>query len=119
MTGYGVDMDAPVYPFVIPTLLFRPLRPIWKPALKWAGATSMEVFYTVFGEPAKPVRRLRPVVESWNKMPVRQHAGGAWSSTWVGRAATTAVAAAGRATRSFVDAVDAMGGDTMNDDEYL
>jgi hypothetical protein len=29
------------------------------------------------------------------------------------------VAAAGRATRSFVDAVDAMGGETMNDDEYL
>lgn len=119
MVGYGVDMDAPVYPFVIPTLLFRPLRPIWKPALKWAGKTSMEVFYTVFGEPAKTVRRLRPVVESWDKMPIRQHAGGAWSSTWAGRAATTAVAAAGRATRSFVDAVDAMGGETMNDDEYL
>jgi hypothetical protein len=119
MTGFGVDMDAPVYPFVIPTLLFRPLRPIWKPALKWVGATSMEVFYTVFGEPVKPLRRLRPVVESWDKMPIRQHAGGVWSSTWAGRAATTAVAAAGRATRSFVDAVDAFGGETMGDDEYL
>lgn len=119
MIGYGVDMDAPVYPFVIPTLLFRPLRPIWKPALKWVEATSMEVFYTVFGEPAKPVRRVRRVVESWNKMPIRKDAGGAWSSAWAGRAASTAVAAAGRATRSFVDAVDAMGGETMNDDEYL
>ena len=119
MVGYGVDVDAPVYPFVIPTLLFRPLRPIWKPALKWAGATSMEVFYTVFGEPARPVRRARPVVESWDKMPIRQDAGGAWSSAWAGRAASTAVAAADRATRSFVDAVDAMGGETMNDDEYL
>ncbi|KAM0703222.1 hypothetical protein Q7P35_009160 [Cladosporium inversicolor] len=120
MVGFGVDMDAPVYPFVIPTLLFRPLRPIWKPALKWAGKTSMEVFYTVFGAPEKPIRRFRPVMESWDvKMPIRQHAGGAWSSTWAGRAATTAVAAAGRATRSFVDAVDAMGGETMGDDEYL
>ena len=79
----------------------------------------MEVFYTVFGEPAKPVRRFRPVVEGWDKMPIQQHAGGVWSSTWAGRAATTAVAAAGRATRSFVDAVDAFGGETMGDDEYL
>jgi hypothetical protein len=67
-----------------------------------------------------------PVVRNWDKMPVRQHAGaggagGAWTktSTWAGRAATTAVAAAGGATRSFVDTVDAMGGETMNDDEYL
>jgi hypothetical protein len=119
MKGYGVDPDAPRYPFVIPTLFFRPLRPIWKPALKWTEATATAVFYTVFGETAKPVRRFRPVVDSWDKLPVRQHAGGAWSSTWAGRAATTAVAAAGRATRSFVDAVDAMGGETMNDDEYL
>ena len=119
MTGYGVDMDAPRYPFVIPTLLFRPLRPIWKPAFKWVEATATAVFYTVFGEPAKPVRRFRPVVDDWDKMPIRQHAGGAWSSTWAGRAATTAVAAAGRSTRSFVDAIDAMGGETMNDDEYL
>lgn len=121
MTGYGVNPDAPRYPFVVPTLLFRPLRPIWKPAFKWLGATSMEVFYTVFGEPAKPVRRVRHVVDRWdlNKMPLRRQAGGAWSSTWAGRAATTAVAAAGRATRSFVDAVDAMGGETMGDDEYL
>jgi hypothetical protein len=119
MKGYGVNPDAPRYPFVIPTLLFRPLRPIWRPALKWTETTTTAVFYTVFGEPAKPVRRIRPVVDSWDKLPIRQHASGAWSSTWAGRAATTAVAAAGRATRSFVDAIDAMGGETMNDDEYL
>jgi hypothetical protein len=127
IVGFGVNPDTPRYPFVIPTLLFRPLRPLWKPAFKWIEATATAVFHTVFGEPEKPVRRVRPVMRNWDKMRVRQHAGGggggggAWTktSTWAGRAATTAGAAAGRATRGFVDAVDAMGGETMNDDEYL
>lgn len=35
MTGYGVNPNAPRLPFVIPTLLFRPLRWLWHPA--WAS----------------------------------------------------------------------------------
>lgn len=119
MIGYGVNPDAPRYPFVIPTLLFRPLRPVWKPAVKWLDATLTAVFYTVFGEPVEPVRRVRPVVGGFDGTAGRYTAAQAWTSTWAGRAATTAVAAAGRATRSFVDAVDAVRGEFMGDDEYL
>jgi hypothetical protein len=119
MIGYGVDPEAPRYPFVIPTLLFRPLRSVWKPVLKWLETSFSTVFYMVIGEPAKPVRSGEHVVGGWNGLSGRYAAEDAWTSTWTGRAATTAVAAAGRTTRSFVDAVDAVWGETMNDDEWL
>lgn len=38
MRGFGVDPNAPRYPYAIPTLLFRPLDWLWKPlaqALFW------------------------------------------------------------------------------------
>ncbi|PNS15831.1 hypothetical protein CAC42_4283 [Sphaceloma murrayae] len=31
MAGFGVDPSAPRYPFVVPTMLFRPLRWLWRP----------------------------------------------------------------------------------------
>lgn len=119
MTGFGVNPDAPRYPFVIPTLLFRPLRPIWRPAFAWLEACCTTALYTVFGEPVRPRHKLTAPVQEWGYPSARRHAEQVWTSTWTGRAATTAVAAARRATRSFVDAVDAFGGETMNDDEYL
>ncbi|KAF1352149.1 hypothetical protein BDV97DRAFT_348860 [Delphinella strobiligena] len=33
MRGYGVNPDAPRFPYVIPTLLFRPFKPVWEPVL--------------------------------------------------------------------------------------
>lgn len=33
MRGYGVNPDAPTFPYVIPTLLFRPFKPVWQPVL--------------------------------------------------------------------------------------
>lgn len=33
MVGYGVDPHAPIFPFVVPTLLFRPFRWLWQPVL--------------------------------------------------------------------------------------
>lgn len=33
MKGYGVDPNAPRYPFVLPTLVFRPFEEIWRPVL--------------------------------------------------------------------------------------
>jgi hypothetical protein len=123
MVGYGVNPDAPRYPFVIPTLLFRPLRPVWKPALKWLEASCTSGLYMVFGEPApaQPFRRVRPIVGGFDGMAGRYTKENAWTSTstWVGRTAATAVGTAGRGARSFVDAVDAMGGETMGDDEWL
>lgn len=34
MEGLGIYPDAPELPFVIPTMLLRPLRPVWKPLLE-------------------------------------------------------------------------------------
>ncbi|GAB7349900.1 hypothetical protein MBLNU459_g0590t1 [Dothideomycetes sp. NU459] len=33
MRGYGVDPTAPRFPYVVPTLLFRPFAPLWRPVL--------------------------------------------------------------------------------------
>lgn len=35
MVAYGVDPSAPRYPFVLPTLFFRPWRFVWSPVLRF------------------------------------------------------------------------------------
>ncbi|KAF2398446.1 hypothetical protein EJ06DRAFT_532195 [Trichodelitschia bisporula] len=37
LTDEGIYPDAPEAPFVIPTMLFRPFRPIWRPVLNTAA----------------------------------------------------------------------------------
>lgn len=45
MIGYGVDWNAPRYPFVIPTLLYRKLlQPIWS-VLSWFWKTPYHFFF--------------------------------------------------------------------------
>jgi hypothetical protein len=49
MIGYGVDPDAPRYPFVIPTLLHRNLlypiiNPLWA-LLSWVGRAAYSFFF--------------------------------------------------------------------------
>jgi hypothetical protein len=39
MDGLGIYPDAPELPFVIPTMLLRPLRPLWKPLTEVVGPT--------------------------------------------------------------------------------
>lgn len=42
MRGYGVDPNAPRFPLVIPTLLFRPFQHLWRPifaSLAWCLGT--------------------------------------------------------------------------------
>ncbi|RDI88939.1 Galactokinase [Venturia inaequalis] len=36
MSGFGVDPDAPEFPFALPTMLLRPFRPLWRPCLNTA-----------------------------------------------------------------------------------
>ncbi|KAM0721206.1 hypothetical protein Q7P37_003493 [Cladosporium fusiforme] len=125
MVGYGVDPDAPRYPFVIPTLFFRPFRPIWKPIVEWLHASFMTVFYMVFEKPPPPrvPRYMQPGFEmtedmiNWHALVPRKKSSQTWDSAWTSNAATAAAAVAGRVSRSFVDAVDGIG--HMNDDEYL
>lgn len=125
MEGYGVDPDAPRYPFVIPTMLFRPLRPIWKPILQSLQQSYTAAFHMVFGEPPKPRQprfmdpdfKFTPEMIRWDAVGPLQRRAKSWDSGWPVKAAATAAAAAARVTSSFVDAVDEMG--FMTDDEFL
>jgi hypothetical protein len=121
MVGFGVNPDAPEYPFVIPTLLFRPLRPVWKPVLQWLEASFTAGFHAVFGGP--PQRDVDAEYRRWQAAFPNKRVDPAWTSGWGGKiAATTATAAttaAARVTGSFVDAVDEMGYGFMHEDEFL
>lgn len=134
MIDYGVDMDAPRFPFVIPTLFFRPLRPIWKPAFEALGEAFIVFANAAFGwEVAKP--------EPWPIKPANARvvrdafagtydAGGdhdywmsnRWAGNTIGSAASTTVATMASVTTriggSLGQAVDDWAG-SMWDDEVL
>jgi hypothetical protein len=49
MDGYGVRYDAPVYPFVLPTLFYRKFmkwwwKPVWG-AVEWVGNSAYESYW--------------------------------------------------------------------------
>jgi hypothetical protein len=56
MKGFGVVWDAPRYPYVIPTLLFRTfLQPFWRPLwilLSWIGRAAYNCFFDGDASPA-------------------------------------------------------------------
>lgn len=64
MVGYGTNPDAPDFPFVIPTLLFRPFKPIWGPVVRYLGWLLSIVFHSIFGEDALVIPR-RPGSAAW------------------------------------------------------
>jgi hypothetical protein len=117
MVGFGVNPDAPEYPFVIPTLLFRPFRPLWKPLLQGLEASFTAGFHAVFGGP--PERDLEAEYRTWQAAYPQHRVDSAWTSGWGGKIAATTATAASRVTASLVDAVDDMGYGFMQDDEFL
>lgn len=138
MRGFGVNPDAPRYPFVMPTLVLRPLKPVWRPVLEWAKEVWMASFHTVIGEEGtkmnavsprfmQPSFDITPKMIRWEALTGNygargSAAAGAKSSSRFGGVSSTiiagAAATASRASRSFVEAVDDVG-DLMGDDEYL
>ena len=134
MVDYGVDMDAPRYPFVIPTLFFRPFRPIWKPAFEALGEA-----FTVFANAAFGWEVAEP--EPWPLQPATARVasdafagtydagdGGdywmsnRWAGKTIGTAASTTVATVASVTTriggSLGQAVDDWAG-SMWEDEVL
>ena len=115
MVGFGVDPDAPRFPFVIPTLVFRPLRWLWKPVCEALAQGIGVVFHEFFGDratSAEPPRMVRTTFRD----PVRR----VWESADAGRArewVATATSVSSRVVESVVDAVDEAG--SMWDDEFL
>ncbi|KAF2772823.1 hypothetical protein EJ03DRAFT_171217 [Teratosphaeria nubilosa] len=55
MVGFGVDPNAPIFPFVIPTLLLRPFRFLWQPIVDWLQWVIREcwVWLTDNGKPVR------------------------------------------------------------------
>lgn len=115
MVGYGVDPDAPSFPFVIPTLFFRPFKFIWGPAIDTLAWSSGVFFHPMFGDNA--VSSDPPVAKPAYGATIRNAFPNTLSSTWVRTAATSIAAASARVGGSFVDVVDEAG--SMWDDEFL
>nr|POF18516.1 hypothetical protein CFP56_63060 [Quercus suber] len=121
MIGFGVEPDAPVYPFVIPTLLFRPLRFLWGPLAEYATWIGGVIFEWAVGDvssapynPATFAFSGREIDRSRGRSREAVHTLGATRTVqWM-----TATAALGdRALRSAADAVDEIG--RIWDDEYI
>jgi hypothetical protein len=72
MVGYGVDPDAPEYPFVIPTLLFRPFEPIWRPVLQYLAWSFGVLLNLFFGEGLSAGVLTRPSARGAKARPVRR-----------------------------------------------
>lgn len=102
MIGTGVYPDAPEFPFVIPTLFFRPVRWLWRPVLEALEA----VFHAYFGEVEEEVVGFR--LKGEDGMLTR-----VGFEEWIAAATATG----SRVGRSVVDAVDEVG--SMWDDEFL
>ncbi|QIW95167.1 hypothetical protein AMS68_000685 [Peltaster fructicola] len=109
MVGYGVNPDAPVFPFVIPTLLFRPFRPAWRPALKWLSWAANVVLNWIMGVEPQVRSYARPARQT-----VSEHSRHAYHTIrqparWAQTAATIATTSSRRAVESAIDAVDDIG----------
>ncbi|KAI7085240.1 hypothetical protein KC356_g6093 [Hortaea werneckii] len=121
MVGYGVDYDAPRFPFVLPTLVFRPWKPLWLPVaeyLHWCAECIVNWLYGDSAVNADPpmARKARPVTAFRNSF---TNAGvyGAWRAPTTAVAAAAASSATRRVVGSLVDAVDEVG--SMWDDEVF
>ncbi|KAG8626662.1 hypothetical protein KVT40_005607 [Elsinoe batatas] len=66
MTGFGVNPDAPRYPFVLPTILFRPVRWLWHPitsTLVWVVGqiwTGLVAYLGILFEDEPAAQKPRP-----------------------------------------------------------
>ncbi|EMC92767.1 hypothetical protein BAUCODRAFT_27110 [Baudoinia panamericana UAMH 10762] len=119
MIGFGVDPDAPMFPFVIPTLLLRPFEPMWRPvweALAWCFGVA---FHYAFGD--STYMDTHP----WNDLDLydldgdMEIAGNTlqYGRGWAQTATASLVSESTRVLRSAVTAVDEVG--SMWDDAVL
>ena len=127
MIGYGVDPDAPIFPFVIPTLLLRPLKPLWEPFWEPASEYLSERFGDWFdldyddfhpalhpsyeaarsirlGQARMPTLAARP---TQSMRSLRTNFGD--SAAWVAAAAAATSSLSSRVVHSVIDAVDEIG----------
>lgn len=111
MVGYGIDPDAPEFPFVIPTLVLRPFRFIWKPALEGLAWCSGVLYNIWFGESVATTSRMSRLLCYVDEM------ASASSKIRYGQWMTTAATVTSRVAGSVKDAIDDVG--RMWEDEVL
>ncbi|KAK5137454.1 hypothetical protein LTR08_008432 [Meristemomyces frigidus] len=117
MVGYGVDPDAPRFPLVMPTLLFRPLKPVWQPAFETASWCFGVLVNALFGDNA--VSSDPPVAKPVSGTAIRRaFTADTASRSWMHTATTSVVAASARVIGSLVDTLDEAGS-SMWEDELL
>jgi len=113
-TAREVDPDAPRWPYVIPTLLFRPFRwlwePVWQPLVESSGVA---LHYLAGQHPSFQEPVVRPLVMKTVPSAALKRT---WSSSVTHWAASTATVA-DRVVHSVLDAVDGVG--YMWNDEIL
>nr|POE89781.1 hypothetical protein CFP56_20250 [Quercus suber] len=121
MIGVGVDPGAPEYPFVIPTVLLRPLKFLWKPLgdyLMWIGGIIFEwAIGDVSSTPYNPATFAVSVREIDKSRGRWREATQSLSATRTVQWMTATAALGDRALRSAADAVDEVG--RIWDDEYI
>lgn len=82
MDGYGVRYDAPVYPFVLPTLFYRKLvRFWWRPLLAsvtWLGNSAYEYCWANEEVVKRATQTATRVVKQYTKTVASQH--GTWEA---------------------------------------
>jgi hypothetical protein len=101
MKGYGVNPDAPEFPLVLPTLVFKPLKPIWRPAgafILWAAGVVGNLWFGEEVAESRPKMK-RPVYGGQ----VRQQITRTFTDS---KFVETATAAAASVARSAVDTLD-------------
>lgn len=110
------DPHAPEFPFVIPTLVFRPVKWVWKPACEGLAWGFGVVFHALFGERSSSVRGPGTVGRGGKGV-----GGRAWRAVSAtgggGEWVATATTVGRRVAQSVVDVVDEAG--SMWDDERL
>lgn len=115
MIGYGVDMDAPRFPFVIPTLFFRPFKPVWEPALEALAWCSGALFHSMFG--ANAVSSDPPVAKPAYGSTITRAFTNTLRQEWVHTATASIASTTARIVGSVADTLDEAG--SMWDDEFL
>ncbi|KAK5680203.1 hypothetical protein LTS10_007130 [Elasticomyces elasticus] len=127
MVGYGVNPDAPKFPFVLPTVVARPMKWVWGPIWEvvrncFGSADVTEPVLLGLGQESVLMRE--HASEAGNRVFASQRvdasgveSAGVYGKGWVKTTTAAVATATARVVGSVGDAVDEVG--SMWDDEFV
>ncbi|KAK3656737.1 hypothetical protein LTR56_002718 [Elasticomyces elasticus] len=127
MVGYGVNPEAPKFPFVLPTVVARPLKwvwgPVWEVVRNYFGSADVTE-PVVLGLGRESVLMREHASDAGSRVFASQRADassvesvGVYGKGWVKTTTAAVVTATARVMGSVGDAVDEVG--SMWDDEFV